>query len=390
MDHSGSSIRMNNIFPCIKAIYRTFQCCITLCCIPCLSILFCNIDLCIYTFVCYVFSRCLSDSKSYIIRLCIDLISCRNRDLFQINNFLCLFHCKLRSTILICCRHLCNQLCTCSIGIDTVHCTGQCISCILIFLYNGYLAFFRPGYSKIHIFLISDTFTENKSQILCSGSCYNLVSRVFFINASLHPRRKCSTDALCLIKWCCQIKLCTSTDFYTCSCSTGFSGCHIYKLYTTWQLESDCLQFICFECDHTCSLAVSFHISLYIRFGKAHIYRRNVRHIYAIVIKFHCQVLSCRIGSGCPVTGSICISRCDMGDDESLSCREIRMLLIEETILVTCFCSVIADLCKCFSIGKFLDHIGSISRSFFRWFNTVCCRTDASPFHIIWTSQIRT
>ena len=390
MDCSGSSIRMNNIFPCIKTIYCTFQRCITLCCIPCLSILFCNVDLCIYTFVCYIFGRCLSDSKSHIIRLCIDLIPCWNRDFFQINNFLCFLHCELWSTILISCRHLCNQLCTCSIGIDPVHCTSQCISCILVFLYNGYLTFFCPGYFKIHIFLISDTFTENKSQILCSGSCYNLVSRVFFINASLHPRRKCSTDDLCLIKWCCQIKLCTSTDFYTCSCSTGFTGCHIYKLYTAWQLKCDCLQFICFECDHACSLAVSFHISLYIRFGKAHIYRRNVRHIYTIIVKLHCQVLSCCISSGCPVTGSICISRCKMRNDESLSCRKIRMFLIEETILITCFCSVIADLCKCLSIGKFLDRISSISRSFFRWFNTVCCRIDASPFHIIRTSQIRT
>ena len=95
MDCSGSSIRMNNIFPCIKAIYCTFQRCITLCCIPCLSILFCNVDLCIYTFVCYIFGRCLSDSKSHIIRLCIDLIPCWNRDFFQINNFLCFLHCEL-------------------------------------------------------------------------------------------------------------------------------------------------------------------------------------------------------------------------------------------------------------------------------------------------------
>ena len=95
MDCSGSSIRMNNIFPCIKTIYRTFQCCITLGFIACLSILFCNVELCIYTFVCYIFSRCLSDSKSHIIRLCINLISCWNRDFFQINNFLCLFHCEL-------------------------------------------------------------------------------------------------------------------------------------------------------------------------------------------------------------------------------------------------------------------------------------------------------
>ena len=95
MDCSGSSIRMNNVFSCIKAIYRTFQCCISLGFIACLSILFCNVELCICSLIRCILGCCLSDSKSHIIRLCIDLIPCWNRDFFQINNFLCLFHCEL-------------------------------------------------------------------------------------------------------------------------------------------------------------------------------------------------------------------------------------------------------------------------------------------------------
>ena len=185
----------------------------------------------------YILCGCLSDIQCHIIGFCINHISSRNRNFFQINHFLRLFNRNFRRTVFICCRHLCDQLCTGFITVDTINCTGKSIGCLTVFLCKRNIALSCPGNFEIHIFLISNTFSKHKCKILCTGTGGNLICGIFFVNGTFHSCREGCFHILCLCKRCLQIKLCSSTNLYTGTCGTCLSGRYIYQLHTCRKLE---------------------------------------------------------------------------------------------------------------------------------------------------------
>ena len=141
---------------------------------------------CCHSFIGHIHIGCFSNIQCYIVSFCINRISCRNGDFFQIYNFLCLLNRNFCCTIDIRCRHLFDQLCTCSIAIDTINRTGQSIRCLTVFFHDRNITFLGPCYFEIHILFISDTFTKYQCKILCGRSCCYLIGRILFINASFH------------------------------------------------------------------------------------------------------------------------------------------------------------------------------------------------------------
>ena len=107
---------------------------------------FVNGKLCKLFFIFYSHRGSLTCYQFYICCRCIYYISLWCCDLFQINGILCLDDRNRRFSILICCRHLSDQLCTSLIAVYTEYCTCKIdISCI-VFLYDFDRSPFNPGH----------------------------------------------------------------------------------------------------------------------------------------------------------------------------------------------------------------------------------------------------
>ena len=83
---------------------------------------------------------------SEMLRCCIYYISLWCCDLFQINSILCLNDRNRRFSILICCRHLSDQLCTSLIAVYTEYCTCKIDIRCIVFLYDFDRSLFNPGH----------------------------------------------------------------------------------------------------------------------------------------------------------------------------------------------------------------------------------------------------
>ena len=129
---------------------------------------------------------CLVRHQIYIIRRGIQAVSGWSRNLLQIYSILCLDNLCHRRTVFIRCRHLCDQLCTVLVTVDTKHCSSQpCIRVVGIHLDYLHLCQLQPFYRKTYIFFIFHAFTKDQSQILCPASCGDLIGRIIFCNAPL-------------------------------------------------------------------------------------------------------------------------------------------------------------------------------------------------------------
>ena len=100
--------------------------------------------LCQLFFIRYRCSRCLICYQLHIVSSCIDPVSIRCCNFFQINGFLCLNNLNSRCTFFIRCWHFCDQLCASLIFIKTKYCSCQfCISLFGIHFHNRYLCFIQ-------------------------------------------------------------------------------------------------------------------------------------------------------------------------------------------------------------------------------------------------------
>ena len=115
------------------------------------------------------------------------------------------------------------------------------------------------------------------------------------------------------------------------------------EFHAGWKLHRNGLKRICLKSDLFRSLGIAVNIGFYLRIGKGHRHVRDLRLAHTVVIEFHGQRLSGGDGAGKGITASICISGCQMGNDKTLSGREIRMLFCEKSFIPAGFCTVIAD-----------------------------------------------
>ena len=107
---------------------------------------FVNGKLCQLLLVFHGHSRGLTCYQFHICCRCIYYISLWRCDLFQINGILCLDDRNRGFSILICCRHLSDQLCTCLIAVYTEYCTCKIDIRCIVFLYDFDRSLFNPGH----------------------------------------------------------------------------------------------------------------------------------------------------------------------------------------------------------------------------------------------------
>ena len=118
---------------------------------------------CTLLFVYHNYRRCLTDYQINIRCSCTYRISLWCCDFFQINSILCLDDCYRGFSILICGRHLSDQVGAGCIAVYAKYRTFQIdISCI-IFLYDFNGSLFNPGHFKINIFFVCYTLTKHQS-----------------------------------------------------------------------------------------------------------------------------------------------------------------------------------------------------------------------------------
>ena len=152
-----------------------------------------------------------------------------------------------------------------------------------------------------------------------------------------------------------EIELRSSADLYFRTGLAGFPGCFIVQLHAVRKLEGDGLQLICIKSNHLGPLRAAIYVSLQIVIGKRHIHIRDVRHVLAVVVKIHCQLLTGIIGTGKCIRASVGIGCRHMRNDKTFSGREIRMFLREKSFIPGSLCSVVAHLCKGLPVLQFCN-----------------------------------
>ena len=105
---------------------------------------FVNRKLCQLLLIFHGYRRSLTCYQFYICCRCIYYISLWCCDFFQINGILCLNDRNRGFSILICCRHLSNQLCTSLIAVYTEYCTCKIDIRCIVFLYDFDRSLFNP------------------------------------------------------------------------------------------------------------------------------------------------------------------------------------------------------------------------------------------------------
>ena len=95
-------------------------------------------------FIRYRRSSCLICHQFHIVSSCIDPVSIRCSDFFQINGFLRLHNLNRRCSVFIRCRHFRDQLCASLIFIKTKYRSCQfCVSLFGVHFHNRYLCFIQ-------------------------------------------------------------------------------------------------------------------------------------------------------------------------------------------------------------------------------------------------------
>ena len=214
-----------------------------------------------------------------------------------------------------------------------------------IYFDYSYFCQFQPFHRKIYIFLICHTFTKYQCQILCGTSGCDLICRIILCDTSFHGSWPGTGHISSLCQRGRKIKLCTTGYFHVRTCFACVSCCDIMEFHTSRQFHGNGLQCICLKGDYLCPLFIPFHICSNVSIWKGHCYIRNFRLIYTIIIQFHCQRLSCAVGSGKSITAPICVWCRKMRDNKSLSCWKIRVFLCEKSLITGCLCSVVTNLC---------------------------------------------
>ena len=107
---------------------------------------FINSKLCKLLLIFHGYSWGLTCYQFYICCRCIYYISLWCCDFFQINGILCLDNRNRGFSILICCRHLSDQLCTSLIAVNAEYCTCKIDIRCIVFLYDFDRSLFNPGH----------------------------------------------------------------------------------------------------------------------------------------------------------------------------------------------------------------------------------------------------
>ena len=248
------SIRMHDILTGKQSIHCTLKDRIALRHFPCFFIFLYQMDRTSDTLIRHILCDSFPKHKFYAIRLGIDQIPGRDRNLFQIYGILCLCDHQAGSAIAVSGRHLGDQLRTVFVTVNAIYGTCKPVSCLAVLFYDLNGCHLHPAYFEIHIFFIIHALAKYKSQVLCAGSGGDLISTEILGDASLHRSAPGILYILCLCQRCGKIKLCTAAYFHTCARRTGLSGGYVMEFDAIWQFHGDRLQFIRIKCDLFCPL----------------------------------------------------------------------------------------------------------------------------------------
>ena len=233
------SIRMHDILTGIQSIHRALKDRIALCHFSGLFIFLYQMDRSSDALIRHILCDRFPKHKFYAIRLSIDQIPSRDRNLFQIYGILCFCDHQAGSAIAVSGRHLGDQLRTVFVTVNAIYGTCKPISCLAVLFHDLNSCHLYPAHFEIYIFFIIHTLTKYKGQVLCAGSCGDLISTEILGDASFHCNSPGILYILCLCQRCGEIELCTAAYFHACACRTGLSGSYVMEFDSLWQFHGD-------------------------------------------------------------------------------------------------------------------------------------------------------
>ena len=137
-------------------------------------------------------------------------------------------------------RHLGDQLCAGSIGVDSENRTGEFPLTGRIRFHNSQFGFLHPGHINLDIFLfLIDCLPKHQGQVLRIRSGCDLIRGVILRHASLHLCMPGKGYILRLCQRSREIELRPTVDLYLRTGFTGLARCFVVQLHASRQLKSN-------------------------------------------------------------------------------------------------------------------------------------------------------